>query len=121
MRLHHIGIEAVELSPLMDFFVKKQGFVISSRIPFPGYESYLLVCGKICIELTSPLLKAERYVAPSIHICLQVDHLDDCLNYLAAEGIFPSDGPYLLKNGWRTSFFTLARWGELELLELGCT
>ena len=120
MRLHHIGIEVAELSSFMDFFVKEQGYVISTRIPFPGYESYLLACGQILIELTSPLSKTDCHGDPSIHFCLQVNNLDGWLRYFAFEGIYPSDGPYLLKNGWRTVFFTLEGWGELELLELSC-
>nr|WP_263325593.1 VOC family protein [Neobacillus sp. Marseille-Q6967] len=102
MRVHHFGIEVKDLDRSASFYKNLLGFREIGRMTFLEENILFLQNQEIRIELISGG-KQDNHQAT--HICFEVNCLDDVIRRFNENGMKALEGPYQLKNGWKTVFY----------------
>jgi lactoylglutathione lyase len=103
MKWYHAGIQVRDLQEGVQFYQNLFGFHSRKYFELPGEKILFLKRGEITIEI----IEGEEALSPfhSVHMCWEVQSIDCWVEKLAAKGLFPSEGPLHLENGWRTVFY----------------
>jgi lactoylglutathione lyase len=112
MRIHHFAIEVENVAESTNFYKDILGFKEELRTYFNDEEIIFLELNGFRIEIIPQ--KNEASFSEHIHLCLQVDNLDDHIKFLKDVNFKPEEGPYQLDNGWKTVFY---RGPDREILE----
>ncbi|WP_239586007.1 VOC family protein [Bacillus mesophilus] len=113
--MHHIGLYTNNLSETESFYETMFGFRLDRRIQIFGEIITFMKHEEICIEL----LKSDSidFNGESIHFAWSVESLKDTMKELEKKGLNPIEGPYHLKNGWKTAFYQGPTHEIIELIE----
>lgn len=111
MRIHHLGIEVIDLQAAKVFYEKFFGFKEKGRFQVGEEDICFLEKDGFRIELSGNMSESDS--AGSIHFCFEVDHLDSVIKEFSDQNIVPVEGPYIVGN-WRTVFYPGL---ERELIE----
>ena len=102
MRFHHLAIEVKELVTSIAFYQKYLGLQEEGRLQFNKENIVFLANNDFRIELISG---GQQPVSQGVHICFEVDKVQEIIKTFIEDGIFALEGPYKLKNGWETVFY----------------
>ncbi|MFP7299802.1 VOC family protein [Neobacillus niacini] len=102
MRFHHFAVEVKDLEASTAFYQKYLGLNVEERLQFNKETIAFLVKDDFRIELISG---GHEAVSQGVHICLQVDNVQEIIGSFTENGISALEGPYKLNNGWETVFF----------------
>ncbi|MBS4190470.1 VOC family protein [Bacillus sp. FJAT-49705] len=103
MKWHHAGIQVRNLEDSIQFYKRMFDFTIEQYLTLPGEKIAFLKKEDIRIELIE---SEESLVAfSSIHISWQVEELEIWMKKLKSKGLYPSEGPIKLENGWVAVFY----------------
>ncbi|MED2972255.1 VOC family protein [Fictibacillus sp. B-59209] len=113
MRVHHYGIAVKDLDAAAEFYIKALNMKELFRTRWMGEELLFLESGSMKIEL----IAQTGTVGEAVHVAYQTDDLEYLAGRLQQEGIVPSEGPYVLENGWRTVFYEGPSGEMIEFVE----
>jgi lactoylglutathione lyase len=116
VRIHHIALLVKDLEISKIFYEEMFGFKENLRISFQDEEIIFLEQNGMMIELITNnqgISHSDQY-----HICFEVEDVDLQINRFAVYSLQPSEGPYALKNGWKTVFFRGPDQEVIELLQI---
>jgi lactoylglutathione lyase len=102
MHFHHFAIEVKDLETSIAFYQKYLGLQEEGRLQFNKEDIVFLANNNFRLELISG---GQQKVSQGIHICLEVDTVQEIIRIFNKNGISASEGPYELKNGWKTVFY----------------
>ncbi|WP_223595550.1 VOC family protein [Neobacillus bataviensis] len=115
LKLHHYAIEVTEVQMVRDFYMNLLGFVEDEKVEFAGEEILFLRNGDFLLELIQ--VNQEETPPGNVHLCFETKSIDDIIEKFLKAGIAPDEGPYTLKNGWKTVFYRGSANEILEFLE----
>lgn len=115
MRIHHFAIEVKDLETSIAFYQKYLGLQEEGRLRFNKGDIVFLANNNFRLELISG---DQQNVSQGIHICFEVDSVQEIMKTFIEEGIFVSEGPYKLKNGWKTVFYEGPDKEVIEFLQI---
>ncbi len=104
LKFHHYSLEVDNLSESIKFYKDVLGFQEAERIEFEEEEIQFLTLGDFKLELIKAAAAYNR--TESIHICFETENFYEILARFENYKIKPVEGPYTLKNGWKTVFFS---------------
>jgi lactoylglutathione lyase len=102
MHFHHFAIEVLDLEKSIAFYQKYLGLHEEVRLQFNKEYIVFLSNNDFRLELISG---DKQNVSQGVHICFEVDSVEDIMKTFIEDGIFASEGPYKLHNGWKTVFY----------------
>jgi lactoylglutathione lyase len=102
MHFHHFAIEVKDMETSIAFYQRYLGLQEEGRLRFEKEDIVFLVNSDFKIELISG---GQQNVSQGVHICFEVDSIEDIIKTFIKDGIFASEGPYMLHNGWKTVFY----------------
>ncbi|WP_419956057.1 VOC family protein [Neobacillus niacini] len=118
MRMHHFGIEVKDLETSAAFYQKYIGLQEESSFLFAGEKIVFLKEKEFRLELISSSEQPTSNPS-SIHLCFQVDSINEVIFRFNENGIFPIEGPYKLENGWGTVFYQGPDNEVIEFIQIG--
>ncbi|KQL17500.1 VOC family protein [Cytobacillus solani] len=113
MKWHHAGILVSNLNDSIQFYKRMFGFSFEKYLTFQDEKIVFLRNGNVQIELIESEENPVRL--HSIHIAWQVEDIEGWNRKLKREGLYPSEGPYSIRNGWVTVFY---EGPDREIIEL---
>lgn len=111
MKFHHYAIEVRDIEESVSFYKKYFGLKEEYRLFMLNEEIVFLASSDFRVELISG---GQQNATPN-HICFEVANLNEAMGKFA--DIKKVEGPYQLKNGWRTVFFEGPNQEIIELLQ----
>ncbi|MEH6995240.1 VOC family protein [Neobacillus drentensis] len=102
MRFHHFAIEVKELETSIAFYQKYLGLHEEDRLHFNKENIVFLSNYDLRIELISG---GQQNNSQGIHICFEVNNVQEIITIFNEHGISALEGPYKLNNGWETVFY----------------
>lgn len=118
MRFHHFAIEVKDLETSSAFFKKYIGLHEESSFLFNGEKIIFLKADGFRLELISTTEQSSNN--PSfIHLCFEVDSINEVTKRFNENGIFAIEGPYKLENGWETVFYQGPDNEVIEFMQIG--
>jgi lactoylglutathione lyase len=118
MHFHHIAIEVKDLETSAAFYQKYIGLQEESRYLFGGEKIIFLKADNFRLELISATEQSANNHS-SIHLCFEVDSIDEVTQHFNENGIFVIEGPYKLENGWETIFYQGPDNEVIEFIQIG--
>ncbi|MDQ0975703.1 lactoylglutathione lyase [Neobacillus niacini] len=118
MRFHHFAIEVKDLETSAAFYQKFISLQEESRFLFGGEKIIFLKADNFRLELISATEQSANNHS-SIHLCFEVDSIDEVTQHFNENGIFAIDGPYKLENGWETIFYQGPDNEIIEFIQIG--
>lgn len=115
MRFHHFAIEVKDLETSIGFYQKYLGLHEEGRLQFNKEDIVFLANHDFRIELISG---GQKNVSQGVHICLEIDSVQEIINTFNQNGIIAAEGPYKLKNGWKTVFYEGPNNEVIEFLQV---
>jgi predicted enzyme related to lactoylglutathione lyase len=115
MKWHHGGIEVGSLQDSIQFYERMFDLKIEQRFTLNGEKIVFLKNEDVKIELIES--KDMSTLSNSVHIAWQVDDIEGWMKGLSNKGLFPSEGPYKLKNGWIAVFYEGLDGEMIELVQ----
>lgn len=103
MRIHHFALEVKNLEAAKAFYEELLGFKEYLRTSFQDEEIIFLNLNGFLIELIANNLNSQ--INKNIHLCFEVDDIEEQIRKLAESSLEPIEGPYSLENGWKTVFY----------------
>ncbi|MGA9225444.1 MAG: VOC family protein [Mesobacillus sp.] len=103
MRIHHFALEVKNLEAAKTFYEDLLGFKEYLRTSFQDEEIIFLYLNGFMIELIANNLNS--HISENVHLCFEVDNIEDQIRRLAESSLLPIEGPYFLENGWKTVFY----------------
>lgn len=116
MSWHHVGIEVGSLEDSIQFYENMFEMKIEQRFTLNGEEIVFLTNDDVKIELIES--KDISALSNSVHLAWKVDDIESWMKGLREKGLFPSEGPYKLKNGWIVVFYEGLDGEVIELVEV---
>lgn len=116
MKWHHAGIPVSNLNESILFYKQKFGFSFEQYLTLQDEKIVFMRNEDVQIEL----IESEESPVPlhSIHTAWQVEDIEDWIGKLKIEGLYPSEGPYSLRNGWVTVFYEGPDHETIELIQV---
>lgn len=112
--LHHIGLFVSDMKRSSEFYDKILPVQEKESIMWNDTELVFLIGEGFQLEL---IPNADNHALCS-HIAFSVTSVTEKIKELTqAAGIFPTDGPYNLPNGWRTVFYEGPDGEEIEFIQ----
>jgi lactoylglutathione lyase len=113
MKWHHAGIPVSNLNDSIQFYKRMFGFNFKQYVTFQEEKIVFLRNESVQIEL----IESEENLVPfnSTHFAWQVEDAEEWIKKLKEKGLYPSEGPYNLRNGWVTVFY---KGPDHEIIEL---
>jgi len=102
MHFHHFAIEVKDLETSIAFYQKYLGLHEEVRLQFYKENIVFLERNEFRLELISG---GQQNVSQGVHICFEVNSVEDMIKVFREDGLFASEGPYKLNNGWKTVFY----------------
>lgn len=102
MRFHHFAIEVTDLETSIAFYQKYLCLLEEVRLQFKKENIVFLTRNEFRLELISG---GQHNVSQGVHICFEVDSVEELMKFFRDDGLFASEGPYKLQNGWETVFY----------------
>lgn len=102
MYFHHFAIEVKDLETSIAFHQKYLGLHEEVRLQFNKENIVFLARNEFRLELISG---GQQNLSQGVHICFEVDSVEEIMKTFREDGIFASEGPYKLRNGWETVFY----------------
>ncbi|MFJ5758158.1 VOC family protein [Neobacillus sp. NPDC093182] len=118
MRLHHFAIEVKDLETSASFYQKYFGLQEERRFLFNGEKIIFLKADDFRLELISSTEQSSSN-PPSVHLCFEVDSINEVTKSFNENGIFAIEGPYKLENGWKTVFYQGPDNEVIEFIQIG--
>jgi lactoylglutathione lyase len=118
MHFHHIAIEVKDLETSAAFYQKYIGLQEESRFLFSGEKIIFLKADNFRMELISTTEQSSNNPS-SMHMCFEVDSINEVAQHFNENGIFAIDGPYKLENGWETIFYPGPDNEIIEFMQIG--
>jgi lactoylglutathione lyase len=118
MRFHHFALEVSDLERSIAFYQKYLGLHEDGRIEWNKENMVFLKMNDFRLELISG---GQHQVSGGIHICLEVDNVQEVIHAFNEDGISALEGPYKLKNGWEIVFYQGPDNEVVEFLQIGET
>ena len=118
MRLHHFAIEVKDWKTSAAFYQKYIGLQEESSFLFSGEKIVFLKEKDFRLELISSSEQPTSNPS-SVHLCFQVDSINEVIFRFNENGIFSIEGPYKLANGWETVFYQGPDNEVIEFLQIG--
>jgi lactoylglutathione lyase len=118
MRFHHLAIEVKELEISAAFYQKYFGLKEERRFHFDGEKIIFLKADGFRLELISTTEQSFNNPS-SIHLCFEVDSINEVTKRFHENGIFAIEGPYTLENGWETIFYQGPDNEVIEFMQIG--
>jgi lactoylglutathione lyase len=115
MHFHHFAIEVKDLETSLAFYQKYLGLHEEDRIEFNKENIVFLANNNFRLELISG---GQQNHSQGIHICLEVDNVQEIIRIFNNNGISAIEGPYKLNNGWETVFYTGPDNEVIEFLQI---
>ncbi|MEH7245472.1 VOC family protein [Neobacillus niacini] len=115
MHLHHFAIEVEDLDTSIAFYQEFIGLSEEVRISFQDEEIVFLANADFKLELISG---GQQQDSKGIHICFEVDRIQEVINHFKNKRILALEGPYKLKNGWETVFYNGPDNEVIEFLQI---
>lgn len=115
MRFHHFAIEVGDLETSIAFYQDFIGLREEERILFNEEEIVFLVGNDFRLELISG---GQQQDFQAVHICFEVDRIDEVIKTFNENGMSAIEGPYKLKNGWETVFYMGPDQEIIEFLQI---
>lgn len=103
MRIHHFALEVKNHEIAKAFYEDMLGFKECLRTSFQDEEIIFLHLNGFMIELIAN--NRNSPICENVHLCFEVDHIEDQIRKLAESSLVPIEGPYFLENGWKTVFY----------------
>ncbi|MEH7886977.1 VOC family protein [Bacillus sp. JJ1609] len=103
MRIHHFALEVKNLEAATAFYEDMLGFKEHLRTSFQDEDIVFLNLNGFMIELIANYRNSQ--ICENVHLCFEVEDIDDQIRRLAESSLVPIEGPYFLKNGWKTVFY----------------
>lgn len=115
MKWHHAGILVRNLNDSIQFYKQMFRFSCEQYITFQDEKIVFLQNGDVRIEM----IESEENLVPfnSTHIAWRVEDVDDWIRKLMGKGLYPSEGPYNVGNGWVTVFYEGPDHEIIELIQ----
>ncbi|MDN3018713.1 VOC family protein [Paenibacillus sp. BSR1-1] len=115
LKLHHYSIEVTDVYIVKAFYISLLGFTEDEKVEFAGEEILFLRNGDFLLEL----IEVNQAESPpgNVHLCFETKNINDIMEKFLKAGIAPNEGPYILKNGWKTVFYRGHANEILEFLE----
>ncbi|WEG16348.1 hypothetical protein PQ478_17835 [Alkalihalophilus pseudofirmus] len=101
MKLHHLGIDVVDLDKSTDYIQSIYQARFLFEITFGEETIRFFQLNEFVLELIYNPAKEQL----SCHIAWQVDSIDHILNHISSEDEKKIEGPYQFENGWTSIFF----------------
>jgi lactoylglutathione lyase len=102
MHFHHFAIEVKDLENSIAFYQKYLDLHEEGRLQFNKENIVFLANNDFRIELISG---GQQNLSQGVHICFEVNSVEDIIKTFREDGIFASEGPYKLQNGWKSVFY----------------
>ncbi|KGM45523.1 VOC family protein [Neobacillus niacini] len=118
MHMHHFGIEVKDLETSAAFYQKYIGLQEESSFLFSGEKIVFLKEKDFRLELISSSEQPTSNPS-SVHLCFQVDSINEVIFRFNENGIFSIEGPYKLENGWETVFYQGPDNEVIEFIQIG--
>lgn len=118
MRMHHFGIEVKDLETSAAFYQKYIGLQEECSFLFAGEKIVFLKEKDFRLELISSSEQPTSNPS-SVHLCFQVDSINEVIFRFNENGIFSIEGPYKLENGWETVFYQGPDNEVIEFIQIG--
>ncbi|MGG1679130.1 VOC family protein [Neobacillus sp. NRS-1170] len=115
LKVHHYAMEVTDVLIVKDFYLTLLGFVEDEKVEFAGEEILFLRNGDFLLELIE--VNQEEALPGNVHLCFETKSIKDIMEKFLKAGIAPEEGPYTLKNGWKTVFYKGRANEILEFLE----
>ncbi|MEH7443769.1 VOC family protein [Bacillus sp. JJ1122] len=103
MRIHHFALEVKNLEAAKTFYENLLGFKEYLRTSFQEEEIIFLNLNGFMIELIAN--NQNSLIGEHVHLCFEVDDIEEQIRKLAESSLLPSEGPYSMENGWKTVFY----------------
>ncbi|MCG7343743.1 VOC family protein [Sporosarcina sp. ACRSL] len=116
MRWHHGGIEVGNLADSIQLYENMFDFKIEQFLTLIGEKMAFLKNEDVRIELIES--KDNQALQNSVHLAWQVDDIEGWMKRLIGKGLYPSEGPYKLKNGWVVVFYEGLDGEVIELVQV---
>ncbi|UFT99161.1 VOC family protein [Radiobacillus kanasensis] len=114
MKVHHFGVEVVNLEKSIDFYQDFFDFKLEQKLYLEPETLVFLTNGTARIELVwNP--KNTKKISELAHIAWEVKHINEWIQRLEKKNLFPIEDPIDLDNGWSTVFY---RGWNGEIIEL---
>ncbi|MGG3468945.1 VOC family protein [Neobacillus pocheonensis] len=115
LKIHHYAMEVVNILLVKEFYINMLGFVEDEKVEFKGEEILFLRNGDFLLELIK--VKQEGFPQQNVHLCFETESINDIMEKFSKAGISALEGPYTLKNGWKTVFYIGNAKEILEFIE----
>jgi len=103
VRIHHVALEVKNVEAARAFYKDTLGFKEHLRTTFQDEEIIFLNLNGFMIELIAN--SQNRPICEIVHLCFEVDDIEDQIRRLAESSLVPIEGPHFLENGWKTVFY----------------
>jgi lactoylglutathione lyase len=115
-RIHHFAMEVADVHTVSNFYIKFFGFEEVEKVVFMEEKILFLRLGDFRLELIQQ--SEECFSNEKKHLCFETTNLYDCIEKFSAAGLEISEGPYMLKNGWKTVFYKGPVNEYIEIIEI---
>lgn len=102
MHFHHFAIEVIDLETSIAFYQKYLGLHEEVRLKFNKEDIVFLANNDFRLELISG---GQSPVSQGVHLCFEVDNVLEIMDTITKDGVLALEGPYKMKNGWKTVFY----------------
>lgn len=116
MKIHHYALEVKNLEAAKNFYEDLLGFKEYLRTSFQDEEIIFLNLNGFMIELIEN--KLNSHISENVHLCFEVDDIEDQIRVLAKSSLVPIEGPYTLENDWKTVFYKGTDSEIIEFLQI---
>ncbi len=103
MRFHHFAIEVKDLNKSQLFYETMLGFNVNDSMVLGGEEIVFLVLDGFNLELLTK--KSDASIDESVHLCFEVESLNDIIQKMSKIQLEPIEGPEIFENGWSNVFY----------------
>jgi lactoylglutathione lyase len=112
--LHHIGVYVTDMERSKTFY--ETILTVKTREKLRFHDTELLFFKGEGFQLE--LIPDERSQSRTAHIAFAVSSVKAKIQELKQVGLNPSEGPYLLSNGWETVFYEGPDGEEIEFIQI---
>ncbi|WP_419393064.1 VOC family protein [Cytobacillus praedii] len=116
MKWHHSGVSVSHLQDSIQFYIQQFGFSFEQYLMFQEDKIAFLRNEDVRIELIES--EESPRSLHSIHTAWQVEDIEDWIRQLKRKGLYPTEGPYTLSNGWITVFYEGPDHETIELIQV---
>lgn len=115
-KIHHYAVEVANPVEVCQFYREILGFEIEPRVDMEGEKLIFLKLGEFRLEIFQNGL--SQSISNHVHLCFQTISLQESMKKFADAGLKVDEGPYFLKNGWKSVFYKGLANEVIEIIEV---